>query len=145
MKLVFAFALNNDHFFEKKHFGEAENFVLYTFENEKLAFSETLPNPYASMEEENGHGSEKKGRAIIELLKKRKVSILVSRQFGKNIRRVNQFFIPVIISEEHPETVVPILEKHIQWLQDEQSLKASDFMLFRIKNGVLKSQINPAR
>ncbi len=145
MKLIFAFAVNEDRVFEKKHFGEARNFALYHYENGKIVFKEVIPNRYRAMEENGNHGSAKKGDAIIQLLKGKEVSILVSRQFGKNIQMVNQHFIPVIISDEHPEMVVPVLEKHLNWLKEEQTAKTSGFMLFQIRNGIMKSQITSSR
>jgi predicted Fe-Mo cluster-binding NifX family protein len=143
MELKFAFALNSDRIFEKKHFGEAETFAIYKTSENRLVLTELIQNQFREMDENGQHGLTKKGLAITDKLKKKDVKILVSMQFGKNIRVVNQHFIPVIIEEEKPEDVVPILEKHLEWLKDELGNKPGNFMLFTIKNGIFKSQINP--
>ena len=59
------------------------------------------------------------GDAIIKLLKGKDVNVLVSMQFGKNIKMVNEYFIPVIIYSETPEDTVNILNKHLHWIKDE--------------------------
>jgi predicted Fe-Mo cluster-binding NifX family protein len=142
MKITFAFALNNHGFFEKKHFGESDKFALYSFKKNKLTFLEELPNTFQKLEEEEIHASQKKGKEISDFLKEKEVKVLVSKQFGKNLKMVNQHFIPVIISEENPEEVTKILERNINWIQDELKNRKTDFMLFRIKTGVLKMAIN---
>lgn len=143
MEIKFAFALNNEHVFEKKHFGEAETFGIYQTSGNRLILSEMIQNPYRNIDETGQHGLTQKGHAIAEKLKEKDVNILVSMQFGKNIRVVNQIFVPVIIEEEKPENVIHILEKHLDWLKDELENKPGNFMLFTIKNGIFKSQINP--
>lgn len=127
--------------FEKKHFGEAELYAIYTYEKGELKHSETLPNSFISMTEEKVHGSKEKGDAIITLLKERNVSVLVSMQFGKNIKMVSQHFIPVIIDEDRTDQVVEIIVRNIKWIKDELKNRNSGFMLFRIKTGILKTAV----
>ncbi len=119
MKITFAFALNNENVFEKKHFGETDKFAIYRFENKELAFVEELPNTFKWMDEVHEHGSKKKGNAIISFLKEKGVSVLVSKQFGRNIKMVNQHFVPVIIAEDEPINVIEILQKQMNWFKDE--------------------------
>jgi len=83
----------------------------------------------------------KKGRAIIELLKNSGVKVLVSKQFGKNIQMVNRHFIPVIVYTQKLNEVIPLLKKHMKWVEDELSHKPEEFKLFTMKNGVLKTII----
>ncbi len=141
MKITFAFALNNDGLFEKRHFGDTDKFAIYTFENSELSFVDEWPNSFKTFDETKIHGSKKKGDAIISFLKKKDVSVLVSKQFGKNIKMVNQHFIPVIIAENDPEKVLKVLHKRIGWFRDELKNRNTNFMLFRIKNGILKTDI----
>ncbi len=141
MKITFALALNNEGVFEKRHFGDTDKFAIYRFKNNELSFVEELPNTFKSMEEVYQHGSKKKGNAIIEFLKEKGVSVLVSKQFGKNIKMVNQHFVPVIISEDKPEQVLSILQRKINWFNDELKNRKTDYMLFHIKNGILKMHI----
>ena len=142
MKITFAFAVNNQGLFEKNHFGEAENFAIYAFSGNELRLTEILPNTVKYENGEVKHGLKSKALQIISILKEKDVNILVSKQFGKNISIINQHFIPVIIHEENTEQVKEILGKNILWLKDELKNRKSDFMLFRIKTGVLKSIVN---
>jgi len=141
MRLRFAFAVNNENKFEKAHFGDADRFLIYTLETGKIVFSSEEINNFQLLDRETGHGSKRKGNAIIEFLKERNVNVLVSRQFGKNIKLVNKHFIPLKISAEHPEEIISILYKHMHWIEDELNNKNSDYGLFTIKSGILKSSV----
>lgn len=141
MKITFAFAVNNQGLFENNHFGEAENFAIYTSSENELQLSEILPNPMKNKEEDE-HGLKSKALYIISILKSKDVNVLVSKQFGKNIKIVNQHFIPVIIHEENPEQITTIISRNINWLKDELKNRDSDYMLFRNKTGILKSMVS---
>lgn len=141
MNITFAFALNEENNFEKKHFGNSDKFALYTYKNNQLSFEDEFQNSFKSMDELQEHGSKMKGNAILSFLKENKVSVLVSKQFGQNIKLVNKHFIPVIINEDKPEMVLEILQKHIDWFKDELINRKDNFMLFKIKSGIIKMHI----
>lgn len=141
MKLRFAFAVNKDKQFEKRHFGDADKYLIYTQEDENIVLLSEEDNKFRMLDEEVEHGSKRKGKAIIDFLKEKEVNVLVSRQFGKNIKLINEHFIPVIISSEQPDEVLNIMARHIHWIQDEWKKNTSDFKLFTIKSGILKSSI----
>ena len=139
--LKFAFALNKEGTFEKKHFGDSDKFAIYALTNNLLTIEQEMPNIYKEMDEEAQHGSAAKGKAIIAGLKEKGVSILVSRQFGKNIKIVNDHFIPVIIYDDDPENVSKILLKNANWLIDELNNQSVNHKPFMLKNGILKKVI----
>jgi len=141
MNLQFAFAVNSENQFEKKHFGDADKFLIYKLESNKILLSAEEPNHFKLLDEDVEHGSMRKGKAIIGFLKEKGVNVLVSRQFGKNIKLINEHFIPIIISSEKPDEVIQILTRHLHWIQDEREHKNSNFKLFTIKSGILKSSI----
>jgi len=141
MKLTFAFALNSDGLFENEHFGKADKFALYREKNKNLTFLENIINSTRDIDENSVHGSLTKGNAVISLLKEKNVNVLISKQFGPNINLVNNHFIPVIIREDLPETVKTILDKHKRWFKDELQNRDSEYALFQIKSGILKSKI----
>ena len=141
MDLRFAFAVNNNNQFEKKHFGDADKYLVYKQESDKIVLSSEEPNRFKLLDEEVEHGSRKKGKAIIESLKKNGVNVLVSRQFGKNIKMINEHFIPVIISSEKPDEMIQILTRDLHWIKDEWKHKKSNFNLFTIKAGILKTSV----
>ena len=141
MNLCFAFAVNEANQFEKKHFGDADKYLIYKQDGgEIILFSEEI-NKFKSFDEEVEHGSKKKGMAIIQFLKKRDVNVLVSRQFGSNINIVNNHFIPIKISIEQPNEVLKILSKHLHWIKDELDNTTNEFKLFIIKLGILKMPV----
>lgn len=142
MNLKFAFAVNNANQFKKKHFGDADKYLIYEqLDNEMVLISEEINN-FKLLDEEYKLGSKRKGDAIIKLLKEKEVNVLVSMQFGTNIKMVNEYFIPVIIHSETPKDTVDILNKHLHWIKDEWGKNKSNFKLLTIKTGILKSSIN---
>ncbi|NPA44353.1 MAG: hypothetical protein GXO49_02360 [Chlorobi bacterium] len=141
MKLKFAFAVNKNGEFQKKHFGEADKFLIYEYNSERLVFVEEIENTKKNIDEETKHGSMLKGQEIIDYLRSFEVKALVSMQFGKNIKMVDKYFIPIIVSSENVEETVKIIEKNMHWILDEATKKSSDYMLFRINSGIFKHKI----
>ncbi len=141
MKIRLAFALSHNNVFEEKHFGEADKYLVYELNSNGMILLSEEINPFKTFEGSQIHGSAKKGEAVISFLKELGVSILVSRRFGQNIRMVNRHFIPVIINKEEPGQVSKILMKHIKWLQDELENKPSEYGVFTLNNGILKSRV----
>lgn len=142
MELKFAFAVNTTNRFKKSHFGDADKYLIYQVENDKLKLVAEEENLARDMDESNKHGSKKKGDTIIRQLKAKNICSLVSMQFGKNIKMINKHFIPIVIYEENPEQAIKIINKHLHWIQDEWDNKSTDYNLFTIKFGVLKSKID---
>ena len=141
MNLCFAFAVNEANQFGKKHFRDADKYLIYKQDGDEIKlFSEEI-NIFKTFDKEVEHGSKKKGNAIINFLKEKGVSVLVSKQFGRNIKMVNQHFVPVIIAEDEPENAVEVLQKHMNWFEDELQNRKENYMLFHIKNGILKMHI----
>ena len=138
MNLKFAFAVNNENNFEKNHFGDTEKFQIYEMQEDKMVLSSEIKNTHKDME----HGTKNKGELIANLLKEDNVNVLVSMQFGKNIKVVNKHFIPVIIYTSKIEEIINILTKHIHWIEDEWNNNSSNYKLFTIKSGIIKSKIN---
>lgn len=141
-KIRFAFAVNQINNFEAKHFGDADKYLIYEFIENEFVFQSEQINEFKSIDETTIHGSKEKGVLIINLLQENGVNVLVSKQFGRNVKRVNKHFIPVIINNDAPVHVLSILEKHMSWLNDELELQTKYFRLFTISKGVMKSSVN---
>ena len=90
------------------------------------------------MNESYEQGTEKKANNIIDFLHQNKVSILVSRRFGVNIKHIVKHFIPVEVSEETPIKVQTILLKHMRWLHEEFDKQPDHYNKFVINKGILK-------
>lgn len=134
-------AVDHSQRFQSTHFGDADQYLIYEWNKNETVFVDTVKNSFKTYDEEVEHGSQKKGQAIIDLLKSKGVNVLVSKQFGRNIRMVNKHFIPVIIYIESPIEVLPILNKHMRWIEDEIEINPPEHKLFTIKNGVMKTAI----
>ncbi len=141
MKLRFAFAVNKANLFEKKHFGDAEKYLIYEQDSDKLVLISEEKNRFKLLDEEHEHGSRKRGNAIIDFLKKRNVNAIVSMQFGQNIGMINMNFIPIKISMEHPDEIIELIGKHLHWIEDEWENSSYGFKLFKISSGVMKSAV----
>lgn len=141
MIISFALALNTHGVFEKIHFGDSDKFAIYTEVEHQFVFKEEVINSFKNFDEEQLHGSQKKGAAIISVLKERNVNVLVSKQFGRNVKMINKHFVPIVIHEDTPDNVIKILEKHKNWIKDELENRETDHMLFYIKSGILKLKI----
>ena len=141
MGLKFAFAVNSERTFTKKHFGDAEQFLIYEAVDNKLVHNSAIQNDFSSFDEEQKHGSKKKAKAIMDFLKEKEVGVMVSMQFGKNVKRINEHFIPIIIYSEDVQETIDAINKHMHWVLDEWSEKQTDYKLFTIKSGILKSII----
>lgn len=119
-KMSFSFAVDHSNFLKEKHFGDAEKFLKYELnENNEIIFSKELTNKFKDYDENENHGSKKKGFAIVEYLKENGIDVLVSKQFGKNIQIVNRHFVPVLVSGDIPKEVIPILHQHIEPITEE--------------------------
>lgn len=138
MNIKFAFAVNNDGLFQKKHFGDADKYFIYQLKENKIRFKKEIWNNSKKLDETIKHGSKKKGHAIISLLKNENINVLVSQQFGKNIKLIKSHFIPVIVSEENPDSIIGTLKKDIKCINEELANKPEEYMLFTIKHGIMK-------
>jgi predicted Fe-Mo cluster-binding NifX family protein len=136
-----ALAVNNEGNFEEKHFGDAEKYLIYNWNDGEFIFQKEEINKFKNLDEFPEHGLQKKGNEITGLLKSHGIQVVVSKQFGKNIRIVGKHFIPVIIYNETKEQVFQLLKNHMKWIEEELDNRHEEFKLFTIKNGVLKTTI----
>jgi len=137
MKLRFAFALNKNNQFENSHFGDAYKFAIYEQQHDKLVYKGEVENIYRKA----AHGDKKKGSSITKFLIEQGINVIVSREFGVNIKMVNKHFIPIIISSEQPKEVIDILQDKIHWIIDERNNSSENYKLFKIKSSILKLNI----
>jgi predicted Fe-Mo cluster-binding NifX family protein len=137
----FACAVNHNGLFEAKHFGNADKYLIYEWNNGDFNFIKEVTNSYNNFDDIKLNGLSTKNMACINLLEQAEVKILVSRQFGQNVQMINKLFIPVVVNSETPEEVVSILKKHIRWIEEELNSHPEEFKLFSINKGILKTKI----
>ena len=131
--IIFAFAVNDQDEFEKRHFGDSDKFLIYEWNEENIASIKIEENKFKDLDETHIHGSRKKGSAIIKFLKNKGVNALVSKQFGRNIKMINQHFIPVITSTNHVDDVVKLLPAHIKHIANEIQNQPENYKLIDLR------------
>ncbi len=141
-KITFAIAVDNANKLLPKHFGDAEKFILYNYENNELCYAYELVNKFREYDETHEHGTKKKGEAIAHFLKKNGVDILVSQQFGKNIQIVNRYFVAVLVSENTPKETIPTLKKHLETILSERKKNTAIYKHLNLKASILNKNQN---
>ena len=140
MNLKFAFAVNKNNSFEKRHFGDADKYLIFESENGNLFLTKELENVYKEFDEQY-HGLQKKGVVISNYLQQHGVNVIVSQQFGKNIKEVNKHFIPVVVYFETIDSVKTAIADKLMWINEELKKKSGDYKLYKIKSGILKMDV----
>ncbi|MBU8891400.1 MAG: hypothetical protein KOO66_01375 [Bacteroidales bacterium] len=141
MNLRFAFAVNKEDQFEDIFFGDANKFLIYEIVSGELKQVNEVINDFRPELNENKSGNNMKADFLIKHLLENDIKVIVSKQFGENIRIINEYFIPVIISSESPEVAVRIINRHLHWIKDELNNFSSGYKLFTINSGILKSSV----
>ena len=141
MNLRFAFAVNIENQFEDIFFGDAHKFLIYEIVSGELKPVNEIINDLRPELNDNNSGNNMKAYFLIKHLLENDIKVIVSKQFGENIRIINEYFIPVIISSESPEEAVRIINSHLHWIKDELNNFSSGYKLFTINSGILKSSV----
>jgi predicted Fe-Mo cluster-binding NifX family protein len=134
MNIKFAFALNSENEFANRHFGDSDKFIISEWTGNGFTEFVTEKNTFKDSDDddhEHHHGDKKKGQQIIKFLKGKNVKVLMSKQFGKNIKIINQHFIPVITSSADLDHAMQKLPEHISTIveqleQEQESYKLVD-------------------
>lgn len=96
-KLKVAFATDDGKTFMGRHFGDAEHYYIYEIDDENANFIKKIDN---TTEEEDMHADPKKAKGISNLLLDEDVSVVVSKVFGPNIKRIKKKFVCVVVKDE---------------------------------------------
>ena len=94
--LILAIATDDEKHFIKRHFGDADRYLIYQLNKENLIFIKKIIN---NSEEEQSHSDPVKAGSIAKILKEEGTQVLVSRVFGPNIKRMIKKFACVMIHE----------------------------------------------
>ena len=134
MTLRFAFAVNKNNEFEDRHFGDSEQFMIYEWDGNKFSEEETISNKLKEDDDDHHHhGDNKKGKGITKLLKEKGVKVLVSKQFGRNIKIINQKFVPVITASANIDEVQKILPERISAITENIQSKPEHHKLIDLR------------
>ena len=98
MKFNVAFATDDGKTFMGRHFGDALFYDIYELDENQASFVKRIENTVD--EEEDVHADPKKAKGISELLLDENVTVVVSKIFSPNIKRIKKKFICVVIRDE---------------------------------------------
>jgi predicted Fe-Mo cluster-binding NifX family protein len=136
-----ALAITKFDVFESRNFCNAYKFRIYDLIDKDLVYVEDIFNKYRSAVDKQTGTQEDNSNAIIDLLKNHDINVLVSSVYGRNLQKVNNHFIPVVVTSETPDEVLTAIIKHIKWIEDELANRPAEFKLFTIKKGILKTSV----
>ena len=108
-KFIVACATDEGQRLINRHFGDAGRYDLYELTKNSAKFIRSIEN---SVPEEKGHADPEKAQNVGGLLKPEGVQVLVSGQFGPNLKRVKRKFVPVILRIFEIEEALKLLEEH---------------------------------
>ncbi|MDY0234774.1 MAG: NifB/NifX family molybdenum-iron cluster-binding protein [Gudongella sp.] len=109
--MIIACASDDGKSFVSRHFGDAQQYKIYEWSNNKFNYLKTITN---TSEEENGHADPKKAKYIMEMLLKADVDVGLAKNFGPNIKRVKEKLVPVLVSTNEIEKGLAEVEKHFK-------------------------------
>jgi len=92
-KFTIAVASDDKENLSKQHFGEAKMYLIYEISKTKLEQLTIVEN---RSPEEKMHGDPNKAKGVAHLLKPFGVKVLINKEFGKNITRMQQKFVVVL-------------------------------------------------
>jgi len=101
-----------------RHFGEAGRFDLYELKSDSVTFLRSVANTVSEEKQhEERHGDPEKAQNIGGLLRPFGVQVLVSGQFGQNLKRVKRSFVPVIVRSFEISEVLQLLQMNFDEIQ----------------------------
>ncbi len=117
IKLKAAFATDNGKTFMERHFGDAEYYDIYEIDKDQANFINRISNTVD--EEEEVHADPQKAKGIISLLLDEDVSVVVSKIFGPNIKRIKKKFVCIIINENELANSIDKIKSNLQTISVE--------------------------
>jgi len=115
-EIIIACATDNEEHFPDKHSGEATFFMIYKIDGIKAEFITRVEN---TSPEERMHGDPQKAKGVVGLLMEKDVDVIVSKQYGKNLTRIKNKVVPVIIKTDKIEDGIGLCNKNIDRLRNE--------------------------
>ena len=98
MEFIVACATDDGSTLTSGHFGSARTYALYQLDETACTFLQNLQNSLSVCE--GKHADPQKARKVTELLADRQVQVVAAKQFGPNIGRIKQSFVPVIVKTD---------------------------------------------
>jgi predicted Fe-Mo cluster-binding NifX family protein len=116
-KIIAAFATDDSISFMDRHFGEANQYAIHEINPSEAKFIRIISNTID--EDEEVHTDPNKAKNIADLLKKKKVQVLVSKKFGANINRMKKKFVCILMNDQLISESIMILQKNFNTIISE--------------------------
>ncbi len=112
------------------HFGEGEEFLIFEVRKDGYQLLERRKN---TSPEEEKHGSKEKAKGIVSILWD--VPVLLGYQFGPNIMRIKNIFLPVVSRERRIEKALKLLLENYDLVDKELSGERGKVIILSDKGG----------
>lgn len=110
-KIIAAFATDDGNHYVDRHFGDAQQYLVYEIGKDELSYIGTIYNK-TEEEDEHAHADSNKAKGIAQLLKKDKVQILASKKFGANINRMKKKFVCILMNDAQISDSIAKIQQH---------------------------------
>lgn len=97
--LRIACATDNKKTFCNSHFGDANIYMIYDVDGEKINFIKIIENPNKDHDEDddkNHRGDPVKADKMKSLLDNEKIQVMLANRIGQNIIKMRETFLPII-------------------------------------------------
>jgi len=116
-KIKVAFATDDGKTFISRHFGDAKYYDIYVVDGDNAVFLKRIVNTVD--EEQDIHADPQKARGISELIAKENISVVVSKVYGPNLKRIKKKFVCVIVKDKTLEEGIHKICKNIEKIYSE--------------------------
>ena len=103
-----------------RHFGDARQYEVYRLDEREIFYQETILNSFREEDDdeaETAHEAQIKASNMKELFLEKGISVLVSKVFGPNIKRMVKNFVPVIVRYNDVEKAKDLLIANVSLIQ----------------------------
>ncbi len=114
--VIAAFATDDGNTFMNRHFGDAQQYVIYKITPTEARLIKAIGN---TSEEERQHADPNKARSVGQLLKRDNVQLLASKKFGGNIQRMKQQFLCVLMNDKSIPDAVKRIQQNFDTISQE--------------------------
>ena len=121
--LISAFATDDGLSFIDRHFGDANFYDIYEITESKVTLLKRIENRTDDDTDEEGHGNPLKAQSVTSMLAEERVTLVVSRVYGPNLKRIKKKFLCVVNKKGNIEESLEKLKNIFSVLLEEGSKK----------------------
>lgn len=133
---ICAFGTDDGVHFTNRHFGDSNRFDIYELSDNEIKFIKQIDN---NSIEETTHADPKKAKSIAKLLEEQRVTVVFSKQFGPNIKRIKNNFVCIKVENDDLESIKTLAIENINtidkmWNDDNRGFITQTKNLFKIND-----------